>query len=280
MRTEEKKMKRARVGSMLVVATTVATVLLALTSQPATASIVRDDTITAVGQGFGAVPRLLTVQNTGNPSSPEAACNSFLTTTTLTQTCSGLDASIVPNGYVNTLAVGDGTVSPAGDTAKNNVVSLSSLGITSASQILINYNPSQTGANPGTDIKDITLKFYNAAGVLIASVDGGCGTAAGCLGVGGVDPLLFADTGVNLGNGGVGFVLALDAAQAAALNAACGGTLAGCNFVTAEVTVFGSNDGPDSFTLFSRAIAAPEPSSLILLGTALAGCGIFLRRRR
>ena len=279
MRTEEKKMKRARVGSLVVVVTAVATVLLALASQPATASIVQDTSISVVGQGFGAVPRLLTVQNTGNPSSPEAACNSFLTTTTLVQTCGGADATIAPNGYIVTLAVGDGTVSPAGDTAKNNVVSLSSLGITSASQILLVYNPSQTGADPGTDIKDITLKFYNASGTLIASVDGGCGSAAGCLGSAS-DPLNFANTGTNLGNGAVGFVLALDAAQAAALNAACGGTLAGCNFVTAEVTIFGSNDGPDSFTLISRAIAAPEPSSLILLGTALAGCGIFLRRRR
>jgi len=277
-------MKRVRVGSLLVVVTAVATVLLALTSQPATADIVRDLSVTSLGQGFGAVPRLLTAQNTGAVTSPEAACNSFLTTTTLTQTCTGADATISGNGFIDTLTVANnGTVSPAGDTSKNNVVSLSSLGITHGSQILLLYNPSQTGASPATDIQDITLKFYNAAGVLIASVDGGCGTAIGCLGTAS-DPLNFADTGTNLGNGGVGFILALTPAQAAALDLACsgvvGGTLANCNFVTAEVTILGTNDGPDSFTLLSRAIAAPEPSSLILLGTALAGCGIFLRRRR
>ncbi len=260
-------MKRVRVGSLRVVVTAVATVLLALTSQPATANIIKDTSITALSQGFGNVPRLLTVQNTGAVSSPEAACNSIGAGGLLVQTCSGADASVLPNGYIDTLAAGDGTVSPAGDTSKNNIVSLSSLGITNASQILLNYNPSQTGASPSTDIKDITLKFYNAAGVTCT------GTAS--------DSLFFGDTGTNLGNGGVGFVLQLDAAEAALVNAACGVNLSGCDRVTAETTILGSNDGPDSYTLFSRTLAVvPEPSTLMLLGTALAGCGIFLRRRR
>ena len=69
-----------------------------------------------------------------------------------------------------------------------------------------------------SDIEDITLKFYNAANQLIISIDGGCGTA--CTGTAS-DPLYFGDTGTNLGNGGVGFVLQLDATQAAAVNAAC-----------------------------------------------------------
>jgi len=276
--TEETRMKRVRVGSLRVVVTAVATVLLALTSQPATANIIKDTSITALSQGFGNVPRLLTVQNTGAVSSPEAACNSIGAGGLLVQTCSGADASVLPNGYIDTLAAGDGTVSPAGDTSKNNIVSLSSLGITNASQILLNYNPSQTGASPSTDIKDITLKFYNAAGVVVISVDGGCGST--CTGTAS-DSLFFGDTGTNLGNGGVGFVLQLDAAEAALVNAACGVNLSGCDRVTAETTILGSNDGPDSYTLFSRTLAVvPEPSTLMLLGTALAGCGIFLRRRR
>lgn len=268
-------MKRVRVGSLRVVVAAVATLLVALSSQPATATFEIDSSIVNLAQGFGNVPRLLTVQATGNVTSPEWACNS-LSGGVLVQTCGG-DATFAPNGLVNGTVGINGTVSPAGDTAKNNIVSLAALGITNATQIRLNYNPSETGANPQNNIQDITLKFYSAAGALVISVDGGCGTV--CTDTAS-DPLFFADTGTNLGNGGVGFILKLDAVQAAAVNAACGANLAGCAFVAGETTIRLTDDGPDSYTLFSSALAVPEPSSLLLLGTALAGCAAFLRRRR
>ena len=270
-----------RVGLRLVAVTAIATVVLALTGQPTSADIIKDTGTSSLSQGFGNVPRLLTDQRTGNTTSPETACNS-ITGGVLAQTCSGRDATILPNGFINNLANGDGTVSPAGDTNKNNIVDLASaaVNITNASQIRLLYNPSQQGGSPQTDIQDITLKFYSTnsgSPIEVASVDGGCGSA--CAG-NSTDPLFFGDTGTNLGNGGVGFVLKLNDAQAAALNAACGANMANCRFVAAEATILMSNDGPDSFTLFSSALAVPEPSSLLLLGAGLVGCAAVLRRRR
>jgi len=274
-------MKSVCVGSLRVAVTAVATVLLALVSQPASATFIIDTGTSQLAQGFGNVPRLLTVHRTGATTSPETACNS-ISGGALVQTCSGADATIQPNGFINNLANGDGTVNPAGDTSKNNIVDLASaaLNITNASQIRLNYNPSETGADPKTDIQDITLKFYSTNSgtpTVVASVDGGCANA--CLG-NASDPLFFGDTGTNLGNGGVGFILKLDDAQAAALNAACGANMANCRFVTAESTILLTDDGNDSFTLFSSALAVPEPSSLVLLGAGLAGCAAFLRRRQ
>jgi hypothetical protein len=243
----------------------VATLAVAFASAPATADLIKDAATTALAQGFGAVPRLLTVQGAAGI---EAACNTD-SGGTLVQTCGATDATISGNGYINKLTgtatnagaftgqtINDGTVSPAGDTSKNNIVNLSSLGITNASQIRLLYNPSQTGANPQTDIVDITLKFYTAGNVLTTSLDGGCGS--GCTNSS-TDSLFYGDTGTNLGNGGVGFVLKLSDAEVTALNNACGANLVNCNLVTGESTIGLSNDGPDSYTLFSSALAVPAP---------------------
>src|SRR5215472_15334051 len=110
-------MMSVRAGSVRVLVTAAATVLLGLASQPAIADIIKDTGTSSLAQGFGNVPRLLTDQRTGAVTSPETACNS-ITAGALAQTCSGRDATIQPNGFINNLANGDGTVSPAGDTAK------------------------------------------------------------------------------------------------------------------------------------------------------------------
>src|SRR5438874_1607084 len=235
--------------------------VLGLTTAPASADIIFDSSITALGQGFGANPRLLTVQVSSDPNlnGTESGCVGFTGAAGAAQ-CAGTDASINPNGVID---VG-GKETSNGNDIKNNSALLSASNITNANQIILVYNPSETGSNPGTTIEDITIRFFNSSGTLITSVDN-------------LSPLVFADTGVNLGNGGVGFALDITAAEAAAINTACGGSVgtgSNCTTIALETTILNADDGPDSFLLFNRAAVVPEPASLAIFGAALAGLGL------
>ena len=269
---------------------TFAAVLLALGASPAAADIIIDTSIDASGQGFGAVQRLLTVEQTGsdktNPKGTEMACDANVGGSLSTNGCLGADASSPNNGYFTPNSA-DAVNGP-----KNSLADLS--GFTNADQIVIVYNPSQEGNKGGTatDIQDLTLKFYDSNNNLVIAVDGGCGDS--CTNSA-ADPLYFADTGVNLGNGGTGFALVLDATQAALVNAACGAQLLGCTTLAAETTILLANDGPDSFTLANindlcdpnipgdcpTPQNVPEPITLSLFGAGLAGAvGLFRRRKK
>jgi hypothetical protein len=261
-----------------------AALVFAFASPPATADIIKSASVSTLAQGFGSVPRLLTVMANGT----EFACDSP-TAGGLSQSCAappaGADATFQPNGLINGTVGSDGTQSPASDSNKNNIVSLSGIGVTNANQILISYNPSQQGGNQASDIQDLTLKFYDANNNLIISVDGGCGTKANCLGTAS-DPLLFNTTGTNQGNGGVGFILVLDQTQATQVNSQCGLLTANpiCTKVAGETTIALANDGPDSFTLFSSAVPAPLVGHgllvLLAVGGVLFGSKLLERSKR
>jgi hypothetical protein len=247
--------------------------MLTALSAPAAADIVFDSSIVQLGTGFGAVPRMLTVQQTGssiNPAGFESACDGNSGGSLLIGQCLGTDAAYKGNGYI---------VPNSGDSVsghKDALVTLSSEGLTNANQIVIIYNPSQEGASPWTDIVDLTLKFYGSNNQVIFSVDGGCGNNCA---YDNTDSLYFGDTGVNLGNGGTGFALVLDADQAAKVNMACGLNLVNCITMALETTIANANDGPDSFFLFTPA-TVPEPLTITLFAAGLLGVAGMRRKLR
>jgi hypothetical protein len=219
---------------------------------------------------------MLTVEQTGSSTAPlvtESACDGNSGGSLAIGQCSGVDASFQPNGWI----VPNSDDSVTGH--KDALVTLSDAAtngqaITDASQIFLVYNPSQEGTSPWTNIQDITLKFYDSNNAFLGSVDGGCGDSCTDSNL---DPLYFADAGTNLGNGGTGFTLKLDAAQITFVNNLCGPNMIYCVTMALETTIRNANDGPESFYLYTPA-TIPEPLTLTLFSAGLLGA-FGLRRK-
>jgi hypothetical protein len=269
---------KAKLSSLMVVAGIAASAL--FVASPASADIIYHSELGISAQGFGAAPRLLTVQIGGAGTESGCVSDNGGAFAKGSGSCIA-DASVTTgNGYTNL----------GGNEHNGPTNSLGDLsGFTDATQIVIIYNPSQTGNLPGTDIQDLTLKFYDASGNQLIAVDGGCG--ASCTNTS-ADSLFFGGAGFNLGNGGTGYALMLDATQAALVNAACGPNLSLCTTLAAEATILNANDGPDSFRLVNISEVCtigvdcpnpenvPEPITLSLFGAGLIGAAAARGLRR
>ncbi len=209
-------------------------------SGSAHASLVFDSTISQTGSGLGAVDTVLTIQATG-------------------QGMGGTETgSVAWNGSAD-VTTGDAKTGASQSLTRT----IGSLGVTNASNLRVIFNADQPAGGPIT-LSNLVLSIFSATGQLL--FDSGAFT-----------PQSFASTHNGIGTNDAVFML--DASQAAAAQSAFG---TASNRIGLSASANPARGGPETFALSSVSsppTSVPEPASLALLTTALAGFAATRRRR-
>jgi hypothetical protein len=236
-----------------------------LIATPASASLVYDANATLTAQGFGSAPRDLSIQGHGNATT-ESGCVGVTGAGVInvgTGGCMGTDAAIDPNGTIN---AGGNETPPPTDNQKFGIPTVSQLGWTSAADIGILFNVTDPGAGESVTLTDITLKFYDANGSLLGSIDGG--------------PQFFSAT--DIGNGSAGFIFTVQGQNEIDyvnnILATGGSTI----YTALEGTVDGVAGGPETFAIINlnRPTSVPEAATWAMMLLGFGGIGMAMRRSR
>jgi len=233
--------------------------------QTASASLIYDSSVIASGQGFGTAPRDLTLSSPNNQTLESGAVD--YTSTGIAFGTPILDANVHDGNGVTNASGTASLPSPLADDQKYGVPTIGSLGITSADQIGILFNATETGVEDGVNVTDVTLKFYSSTGSLLGAIDGSFNFL----------------TSVS-GNGSAGFTFRVSNDEYAYVN----GLLANGPSTTLalESTIERVSGGPESFLLYNLGTgtppvaAVPEPETYALMLAGLGAMGFMARRRR
>ena len=172
------------------------------------------------------------------------------------------------SGGVKYTASGDEIYGDATRGGTNNTVSLSELGVTQDMTALqIGFNINEPSGGPGSTpviVQNIILRAYDTSGnvVFTASLIDG--------------PHTLVKTGA--GQGTADYMFTLDAEAAMRLANVFDPNLR----IGLEATIYDAEGGPESFYLGLGPANAPipEPATMFLLGTGLAGVAAKVRKRR
>ena len=224
------------------------------------AALIYDSSVHLTGEGFGSEPRDLTLQATGG-GTVDSGCVGVSAGGTITiGAASCISDALVHDGNGAT-NVGGNEPSPHGDNNKYGIPTAGSLGISSADQIGILFNPNEPGKD-SANVVDLALKFYTSGGALLGAIDGQQNFPS-------TDP----------GTGIAGFVFLVSPDEYSYVNA----LLAANPLLALEATITDIGGGPESFLIFKHTGSTPPPvpvpAALPLMGSALAAL-VLLRRRR
>lgn len=153
----------------------------------------------------------------------------------------------------------------------NNTVLVSSLGISNATQIRIGFNINEPSGGPGSDpvlLQSLVLNAYDPAGNIVFSASlipsscpgGDCTLAL-----------------LGNGQGTADYLFGLDDEAAQRFATVFSGNLR----LGLAATILNAQGGPESFYIGAGPSApVPEPATMFLLGTGLAGVAAKMRKRR
>ena len=244
--------------------------------QAASASLIFDSTILISAQGFGNNPRLLTLQERGSGDDVQSGCVSANAGGSIaigSSSCISDSQVFQGNGLTN---VGGDEVNPQTDNQKFGIPTLGEMGFEDASDIGLLFNAIEPGgaAKNNVNVNDVTLKFYDSNGNLLAAIDGSQN---------------FPTT--ETGNGRAGNIFVVDAEQQAFLNSTIFGLPDFSDIrIALESTISAAQAGPESFSAVNLGRSGgstggstggtpvPAPAGFGLF--ALAALGLLGFRRR